>query len=226
MNKAIILIIILVVAFMFSSSIGAGIWFFRDDLFGTPEAPSTNTNTRTTTGSGGPTGSGGTTLNGVSFDSSGYTVGKGKIWNRNSLQTSGYSKSTTPGAVSDWYGKTTTDADACRKDCVDRSACTHFGRDTNNNRCYLFTSDGDTETDNGYIRGFKNAPGKLYTPLAYLDEILETKTNVTTQECKNSCTNKTGCLAWTSQVTGSKSCELRGNVPNVPASFEEGAVGR
>jgi hypothetical protein len=230
MDKTIVLVLLLLVAFMFSSSIGGAIWVFRESLFGTSPSGGGGTTGKGPSQTGptvtsGPTGIS-TTLNGVTFDSSGYTVGKGKIWNRSSLQTTGYDKSTAPGAVSDWYGKQTDSADACRKECVDRSACTHFGWHKDEKRCYLFQSDGDSATDNGYIRGFKNEPGKLYT-YGHTNNALETSTGKTTQECKNSCDAKTACVSWDSKLTGTKDCNLKGNASlNSSAVYAEGAVGR
>jgi hypothetical protein len=215
-NKLIIFVIL--IAVVCSSCVGGGIalWLNRESLFPDTTTPSTSTNQTK-----GPTG-GTTTLNKITFDSSGYTVGKGKIWNRKPLESTGYSN--TPSDPEGWPGKATEDADECRKDCVDRSNCTHFGRQKANGKCYLFQSDGDTATDNGYIRGFKNAPGKLYTTSANLGKDLGNTAGKTTQECKNSCDSTTGCLAWASNLTGTKDCQLWGDGTQSD-KYQEGAVG-
>jgi hypothetical protein len=218
MDKTIVLIIIIAIACMFSSSIGGAVWYFWDDLVGTP-SPSPSTGSSNT--QGGPTGTP-PTFNGVELDSSGYTVGKGKIWNRSSLQTTGYSK--TPS--SEWYGKSMTDPDVCRKECIDSSACTHFGWHKDEKKCYLFQSDGDSATDKDYIRGFKNEPGKLYT-YGTTDTKLETTTGKSAQQCKNACDSNTACKAWFSKLTGTKDCQLQGSASlNASAVYAEGAVGR
>ena len=90
----------------------------------------------------------------------------------------------------------------------------------------MFQSDGDTATDNGYIRGFKNEPGKLYT-YGYTGTPLVTTTGKSTQECKNACDSNTACVSWSNKLTGTKDCELYGNASlNSSAEFAEGAVGR
>ena len=170
-------------------------------------------------------------INGQTFNPTGYTVGGGWIWNRYTIG------GPTDGSWCDTPEcKTITSSpEECRKKCVDNSSCVHFGRAVNDGRCYLFAATANSGQD-AHVRGFKKDGDKEYTKavnlVAYYDSAHPAnKQEFTLQGCADKCTSDSNCHAFyyrTDQHTDPnlrKTCVLHGD-GSWPDKFKEGAVGR
>ena len=224
-----IIILVLIVAVLFSSSIGGGVaaWLNWDKLFPSTEedSPSPSTNTNTNTGGptgGGPTGGATVTINGETFDPSGFTVSKGFIANTVQIGTNSIE-----------------DINACRDKCINNSECIQFKRSADGT-CTILKS-GDAANDAVSVAGFKNDGNNLYTKESMIGTYEDSasygdaskRVTYTTAQCKNKCATSPSCIAWyhrnsTHGDAASKNTCVTFAESNVPAAsrYRYGAVGK
>lgn len=168
------------------------------------------------------------TINGETFDPTGYTISSGWIWNRKPLV--GYTTSVT------------SNVSECRQRCIDKSPpCTHFARSESDGTCYLNETDPylDHESNRAHIRGFKKDGSNEYSRPVYISGYEDTarydnpsmKQEMTITQCVQKCTSNTNCVAWVYRTDkhldpGSKKTCITFGTDSSKSQYREGGVGR
>jgi hypothetical protein len=121
-------------------------------------------------------GSGSVTVNGYTFDATGYSVGKGWMWSPDSNIESSYM---------------TSDTD-CKNKCVSTALCDHWSRNTVSGKCTLTKN---TNNESAHERGISSTDvsgGNIQELNNFNNQQIYTKPN----DCISLCNADTACKGW------------------------------
>lgn len=222
-SGGIIGIVILLVVF---ALLGYGGWYLykenkKNSDSSIPSASASNTQSQQSPQ--GPPAPESVTINGETFNPSGYVVSKGWFWNRRDIP--GYSPSPT------------TTNDECMNRCSQRSTCAQFARLQSSpgaGMCYLSESN-NAEGDASHIRAIKKSGANSYSDSVYISFQKDTagESPVSVQQCSDMCTRAASpsCIAWAYRQNNHtdpnyrRSCILYRNDTTQP-QYAEGIIDR
>jgi hypothetical protein len=167
------------------------------------------------------------TIAGETFNTTGYTVSRGYIWNRKAL--TGYTP--TAASISD-----------CRQRCQDDNNCLHFARQQSDGMCYLNETDNSADAagikpDDVHVRGIKKDGTNDYSSPVFINKYYDGSTQTppvknSLSECMNKCTSNTACVAFSYRTNGhswsdgKRTCILYNSDSQATNKYQEGFMGR
>lgn len=138
-------------------------------------------------------------INGFQFDSSGYSVGRGDIWD--DLEIGDFTQ--------------TNSIDECRRRCDSEPTCEYWSRSVDGGRCYIYKPRKPESELVNYTRGLKvNRDGHLYAGRHNLYNTVQNKTHPA--NCITMCNQNDDCISWVHTKEPINTCKLHSNTVNSP----------